>query len=108
MLRRGERVGVAPRRREPVSDTRTDQSRTDSNPENEKHQNDDSPRRPPLRAPGTSVSAGQFIGRFIVLETLGTGGMGIVFLAYDPALNRNVAVKLLRPDLSIGGRADVR
>ncbi len=32
---------------------------------------------------------------------LGRGGMAAVFLAYDPALERQVAVKLLLPDVSI-------
>jgi serine/threonine protein kinase len=46
---------------------------------------------------------GAAIGRFVMLELLGSGGMGEVFLCYDPELDRRVAVKLLRPIR--GGRA---
>ncbi|HEY0250871.1 MAG TPA: serine/threonine-protein kinase, partial [Kofleriaceae bacterium] len=43
----------------------------------------------PRFAPGTSI------GRFRIARELGAGGMGTVFEAYDPELDRSVAIKVL-------------
>lgn len=39
---------------------------------------------------------GQQIGRFEILKELGRGGQGAVYLAHDPQLDRQVAIKTLR------------
>ena len=40
---------------------------------------------------------GALIGRYVVIDRIGAGSMGVVYAAYDPQLDRKVAVKLVRP-----------
>ncbi|ABF90815.1 serine/threonine kinase family protein [Myxococcus xanthus DK 1622] len=46
------------------------------------------------------------VGRYHILDTLGAGGMGAVYSAYDPELHRRVAIKLLHPDANPAARSD--
>ena len=48
----------------------------------------------------TNIGLPSRVGRYVVLEQIGQGGMGIVCSGYDPRLQRTVAIKLLRPSLT--------
>ncbi len=52
-------------------------------------------------APALDLAAGERIGRFVLIAELGRGGYGVVFLAHDPSLNRDVALKLPRPEVLV-------
>ncbi len=42
------------------------------------------------------IARGTALGRYVVIDPIGRGGMGLVVSAYDPELDRRVAIKLLR------------
>ncbi|MDB5385425.1 MAG: hypothetical protein JWM11_1071, partial [Planctomycetaceae bacterium] len=48
------------------------------------------------------------LGKYRILKVLGLGGMGIVFEALDPDLNRRVALKVMKPQWGQDGMASKR
>lgn len=53
----------------------------------------------------SELSIGAGFGRYLVLDPLGAGGMGLVYAAHDPELNRKVALKVLRREIDEAGHA---
>lgn len=43
------------------------------------------------------------IGKYVIREEIGRGGMGIIYKALDPDINRDVAIKIIRNDLISDG-----
>jgi predicted Zn finger-like uncharacterized protein len=64
--------------------------------------------RPSLAAPAEPSPAGgspsENLGPYSILRRLGGGAMGEVWLAWDPALQRNVAIKTLRPEVALSSQ----
>jgi hypothetical protein len=62
-------------------------------------------------AVGRALPVGTLIGEFEITRIIGGGGFGIVYLAYDHALHRRVALKEYMPTMlaeRVPGEADVR
>jgi hypothetical protein len=53
------------------------------------------------------LDTGARIGRYVIIERVGTGAMGVVYGAYDPELDRKVALKLIKPGHG-GGKETAR
>jgi tetratricopeptide (TPR) repeat protein len=52
------------------------------------------------------LGRGASVGRYMIVDVLGAGGMGVVYAAFDPELDRRVALKLLRTDVAEAGGDD--
>jgi serine/threonine protein kinase/formylglycine-generating enzyme required for sulfatase activity len=57
---------------------------------------------------GRILTAGHKLGRYTVIEPIGSGGMGAVYRARDEKLERDVAIKILSPGLVTGDEAHRR
>jgi serine/threonine protein kinase/Tfp pilus assembly protein PilF len=53
-----------------------------------------------------SLEPGTQLGRYVILERVGAGGMGTVYAAFDPELDRKIAVKVLSSNYGSDTRAD--
>ncbi|MBC8073665.1 MAG: serine/threonine protein kinase, partial [Deltaproteobacteria bacterium] len=51
---------------------------------------------------------GTVLSRYVILQRIGAGGMGVVYAAYDPQLDRRVALKLLSSARSVDTRGRSR
>ena len=47
-----------------------------------------------------SSLVGRKVGNYNLVQELGTGGMGAVYLGVHPVIGRRVAVKVLHPDMA--------
>jgi tetratricopeptide (TPR) repeat protein len=52
-----------------------------------------------MQLPPPGFSAGSRVGNYVIDALIAVGGMGYVFAARDPKLDRRVAIKVLRPEL---------
>ena len=48
----------------------------------------------------TTLSAGARLAQYQIIEPIGSGGMGEVYRARDPRLDRDVAIKVMAPHVA--------
>jgi serine/threonine protein kinase len=56
-----------------------------------------------LDEPRRVVTIGSRVGRYVIRRLVGAGAMGRVFVAHDPTLDREVAIKVLHPNVDDPG-----
>lgn len=54
------------------------------------------------------LARGETVGRYLIVDRIGAGGMGVVHSAYDTELDRRIAIKLLHPTGPEQGRGSLR
>ena len=57
---------------------------------------------------GAEQSMPEKIGKYHVVERIGRGGMGMIFKAHDPILDRLVAIKLISSEIEVTDELRVR
>ncbi len=53
----------------------------------------------------SGIATGSTVGKYQIRAKLGSGGMGAVYLAFDPMIEREVAIKVLSQDVGASGAA---
>jgi eukaryotic-like serine/threonine-protein kinase len=61
-----------------------------------------------VREGGPNLGIGERVGRYEILGVIGEGGMSYVYLAHDPELDRDVALKLMRVRVGSEGARRLR
>jgi formylglycine-generating enzyme required for sulfatase activity len=85
----------------PARDVRSESTLT-SDTASVSHESGDDPSAAGAAPESEILARGATVGRYLVLERLGAGAMGVVYAAYDPELDRKIALKLLRPQRTEG------
>ncbi|MDC0740704.1 serine/threonine-protein kinase [Polyangium mundeleinium] len=62
---------------------------------------------PPAFDDAAPLERGAQLDRYTIADVLGRGGMGIVYAAHDPTLDRKVALKVLRAEVTARVGADI-